>query len=192
LIGLFDKVKIRMTKEKVFSNKGQIFSWDLVVSAMIFIVIFLTLVVLLDDKSLAINEEEPKKELEIYTRHAVEALMNTEGFPQDWHELDGINASEISSIGLREGRYGYLDEEKLDKLMKSGEYYDAIKKLLGLTGPNFEFKFNVTIYDTNHIKIDEKNMGYDGDCSKLLILNRLARDYDGRIYKMKFAGCIVK
>ncbi|MFW6013754.1 MAG: hypothetical protein ACOCZ6_04515 [Nanoarchaeota archaeon] len=183
---------MKIPVSKLNNCKGQLFSWDLVVSAMIFIFIFLTIAVIWDNRGIEFQENEPKKDIELYSRYAVEALLTTPGYPEDWYEFDTLNSSEINSIGFKDGRYGFIDYRKVQQLMESNESYDEIKKLLGFRGPGYEFSLDIFVYSEERIQEDKLKLGFEGKCSTSLVIKRLARDYEGRLYKLKFEGCIAK
>lgn len=171
--------------QKMFFKNSQLFSWDMVISAMIFIIIFLSIAMLWDDRSFSFEQQEEKKELRLYSEYAMEALLSSEGLPKDWHE-DDINESKISSLGLKDGRYNHIDYEKAQALLEAEDSYEKIKNLLGLAG--YEFMLNITKHEGN--ETDTKALEHNEECRSTHRINRLATDYKDRIYKIKFEGCI--
>ena len=141
-----------------------------------------------DDRIFSFEDEEKKKELNLYSWFAVETLLATEGSPSDWYTYDEIESENINYIGLRDGMYGYVNYDKVIHLIEMSDYYEEIKKLIGLSG--YEFSINITITDGS--ENNSAFIGYKGDCSKTTRITRFATDNKKRIYKINYEGCIAK
>ncbi len=174
----------------MFSAKGQLFLSDFVISGFIFIGIFISLAMIWDSHGVAMEKQHERQELETYSRYAMEALLSTEGQPDDWEELEEISMDNIHSLGIMSGRYSYVDYNKVVRLMNSHEDYDEIKRLIGMDAPGYEFKLEITIYNKNHAVLNSLELGYNGECITEMRMQRLAKGYNGWLYNLKFTGCV--
>jgi len=113
-------------------SKGQVSSIDILVSTIIFILIFISLRgVWLENISEAENGFY-FSELQLKSETALDSLVKTEGYPSDW------SISNVELIGLAEKPL-VLSETKVSNLVLMD--YNTAKDLLGLG--SYDFKFDI-------------------------------------------------
>ncbi len=124
-------------------NKAQFFSTDLIIAVIIFTLLFVTIIWLWEYTQQKITLHEKKAEIEMPARIALSSLLQTSGIPSNWsnYSLTDFSSDNIYSIGLsQENNPWNLDSRKISKLSSLNiTKYLEIKKILGLSNPNFEF-----------------------------------------------------
>lgn len=183
------KTALLMRVIGLFLTKGQVHSVDFIVSGVIFITIFLSLVVFWDDVRFSFEQEEKANDLELVTAYALESLMTHPGEPYNWSDYSSIDAEKISSLGLTTGRYGHFDKDKVAAL-NHNESYEDIKTLLGVRGPGYEFKLNVKRFNSSYNVTDSWEIGYMGECEITSQHERLASGNANDIYRIILKGCV--
>lgn len=127
------------------SKKAQFFSADVVFAVVVFIGLVITIGSYWDYSTEKIMNFELRGDIEFISRNAFNVLLATEGIPPDWETLDAgsFNESRVKSVGLSKNM-GSLSLEKIEKLKQLNESkYTAIKTLLGVIGPNYEFQLDI-------------------------------------------------
>ncbi len=116
-------------------KNGQVSSIDLLISAIVFLMIFISIrgiwIENLNEGQASLNSYE----LELKTIQAVNCLLKTPGFPVDW------NSSSVELIGLAKKPF-VLSEDKVDEFLLLD--YNNAKKALGIEG----YEFNLSIFDS--------------------------------------------
>jgi hypothetical protein len=129
-------------------RKGQIFSFDLMVSVGIFLVAVLLLIALwvfVVDRIGAHDEELNMADAAI---HASNQLLLTGGNPASWHILDFGN---VNALGISDGRDN-LNSEKLERFIAlNGTNYTDVKEMLGVGS----YEMYVEVSHLNGTKICE-------------------------------------
>src|SRR3989338_3341372 len=96
-------------EKNIFLNKkGQIFSIDLVVSVVVFIIIFIFLISLWNLYSDRLQENVSSEEMYLVSFQISDILLRTPGTPNNWEA-----SSNAVTIGL-ELSPGFLDQNKID------------------------------------------------------------------------------
>lgn len=156
-------------KNKV-KNKAQIFSADLAIATVTFLVILVSSMWLWDYSIEKIELSERRNDLEMISKNALAVLVETPGSPSNWTELSeaDFNETNIYSLGLarsysqnnldvaRKGKsaglsidnYLVLDENKIQRLIALyPQKYTTYKKVLGILGPNYEFQLIIKVWN---------------------------------------------
>lgn len=164
-------------------KKAQIFSLDMIVGIISFIIIILIGIWAWDYSNERIYLTETRNDLEIISKNTLNVLLQTPGNPANWTDLQDseINKTNIISLGLAKSKslnnkdteersrssgltkYDYLvlDPEKLKKLNDSASLkYSTYKKILGIAGAGYEFQLEIKEWDTDEF-ITEYQIGLE-------------------------------
>ncbi len=153
--------KIKQTK------KAQIFSADLVIALMVFLVI---LIFIFGVHQYALDKtysEDFDDETQI--RQIADTLVSTPGSPANWSSNSVVNSTFVDSIGLADSSKGIISLTKLSKFNSS---YSGASELLGMQPYNFRadlYLFNGTGYVMNFSAF--RNLSY-GDSSNTYVVTR--------------------
>ncbi|MFH1390953.1 MAG: hypothetical protein ABIH20_01440 [Candidatus Diapherotrites archaeon] len=113
------------------STKGQIFSVDMILAAIVFLFIITSTIVFsneINNNVILAEKDNLRKETAIT---AASALVYSSGSPANWENLADLN--NVSSIGIAKTR-NFLDSEKVSKLVDLNQTnYSAVKYLLGVS-----------------------------------------------------------
>jgi len=146
-------------------RRAQVFSSELIIAYFIFSIVLVSVFFLWDTTTKNILRSERLHEMDKLATDAVEKLIRTSGYPEDWTDKSLDN---ISSIGLaNESRI--LDQEKILKfidLMDGSRYdnlcnditvsnYNCSRHLLGMK--KYEFYFTMTDIDGNILNLEGQN-----------------------------------
>ncbi len=155
--------------------KGQVSSIDAIIALGVFLMIF---AVIGSNWQEVLEKNANAKQfypINSIARNAMASLIETSGNPSNWTQFpaSSFNETNVKSLGLgkapkttaevnKERSFGLgfanawqLDYNKVKKLAEFNQTrYDSIKKMLGITGPNYEYylkvqKWNGTAYSLN-------------------------------------------
>ena len=112
-------------------RKGQAFVSDFVVASMIFMIVLALMVFMWDEMLSRIDVLEDIGNMEWSSSNAVEQLVRSEGFPEDWY-LDPENAEVIGLVDS--GFFGKIEDRVLDP--------DKVIQLINLTENNYSMMRN--------------------------------------------------
>ena len=149
-------------EKNIFLNKkGQIFSIDLVVSVVVFIIIFIFLISLWNLYSDRLQENVSSEEMYLVSFQISDILLRTPGTPNNWEA--GSNAV---TIGL-ELSPGFLDQNKIDSFLAYD--YQEVKEMFNIE----RFEYNFKIFD-----VDRNLLGSSGEApseaEQVVSINRFA------------------
>lgn len=108
-------------------RKGQAFVSDFIVATMIFMIVLAMVVYMWDEMLSRIDVLEGIGDMEWSSSNAVEQLVRSEGFPEDWY-LEPENAEVIGLVDS--GFFGESEDRVLDP--------DKVIQLINLTGNNYD------------------------------------------------------
>jgi hypothetical protein len=125
-------------------RKAQLFSTDMIIAIMLFILIFISIVWAGDFINTKIQSRENGRVMAIMADYAISSLVETQGEPAGWQNLAdaAFNETNVKSLGLSlsSTEPWVLDLTKIDRLAQLDSVkYETIKRILGLRGANFEF-----------------------------------------------------
>ena len=98
------------------NKKGQIFSLDLIIAMLIFVVVIILIFQILDYSNRKIDLEESANDVNIIAGNAVSSLIESEGNPSNWSLINtnDFNESNVFSLGLAKN----LNFNNQDSLVK--------------------------------------------------------------------------
>ncbi len=108
-------------------RKGQAFISDFVIATLVFMIVLALIVFMWDEMLSRIDVLEDIGDMEWSSSNAVEQLMRSEGFPEDWY-LDPENAEVIGLVDS--GFFGESEDRVLDP--------DKVMHLINLTKNNYD------------------------------------------------------
>ena len=130
-------------------KRGQMFSTDMLIAVIIFVIILAGVIWLGDFVNEKISYNENRRGMAVMAGYAASGLVETTGSPADWENLSDSNFNETNVLSL-----GLVDEDggawELDfaKLARLGSLYpskyETLKKLLGLRGADYEFQLVIS------------------------------------------------
>ncbi|MBN2458286.1 hypothetical protein JXB31_04110 [Candidatus Woesearchaeota archaeon] len=181
-----------MTLTKITKKrKAQTHSVDMVISLSIFIAIFLSIAGVWDHIRMTFGNNEVRDDLELLSRYAVDSLVLTSGNPQGWYNFTEINRTSVLGIGLASPYYGIISNKKLSAFIShNGSSYEEYKEIFGMKGPGYEFRINISYYDADFSYVGSDIVGYTGECSSVVRIDRVLKlDKEGFV-ALEFNGCI--
>lgn len=178
-------MKLKSRKLRKCGKKAQIFSVDLVIAMLIFLVI---LIFIFGVHQYAMDKTSSEDfDDETHIRQIADALVSTPGSPANWSSNSVINSTFVNSIGLVSNCLGAADCARISnpsgrnkgkgaislaKLSKFNESYNGASEVLGLQPYNFRadlYLFNGTGYVMNFSAF--QNQSY-GDSSNTYVVTR--------------------
>ena len=126
-------------------DRAQIFSLDIFIAVGIFILIILSTMTVWEYSREKISVNEMRNDMEIIARNSLSVLVETRGNPSNWSSYV-FNESNINSLGLADG-FLVLNQTKISSLVLGN--YQAAKRILGILGPNYEFRLNLAVWNGN-------------------------------------------
>lgn len=130
-------------------KRGQMFSTDMLIAIVIFIVILMGVIWLGDFVNEKIYYNENRRSMAVMASYAASGLVETAGSPFSWDSLSDadFNETNVLSLGLAEDEGGAWQLD-YGKVVRLGELYPAkyetMKKLIGLRGADYEFQIVVS------------------------------------------------
>lgn len=126
-------------------RNGQVFSADLVIAMVIFIMILLISVWADDYVKEKRKLDEKVRDLEILSENALSVLVSTPGHPAGWSsEPDSIGITDHYVQGVSHGSYCILNRSKIGWMRMN---YALSKDMMGIRGPAYEY--HLLIYSWN-------------------------------------------
>jgi hypothetical protein len=127
---------------------GQMFSADMLLAIIIFVMILVAVIWLGDFLNEKIRYDENRRMMGISAGYAMSSLVETPGSPDDWENLSAANFNEtnVASLGLAEVGYGgwQLDPAKVARLSALGSSkYSELRDILGLRGAGYEYYLTI-------------------------------------------------
>jgi hypothetical protein len=116
------------------SKKGQIFSTDLVLSIIVFTILFIFVLSLWNLYSIRLHQNTQSDEMQLISLQITDLLTKTQGYPHNWQQ--GIPGN--ITIGLSSAQ-GDLSQEKIDAFIALN--YTIAKELFNIE--RFEYKFEI-------------------------------------------------
>lgn len=118
-------------------KNAQIFSIDMVLASLVFLIILVIIVSSWDTSLEHINIKEQRNNLEILARNAADLLVLTEGYPSNWSD------SNISSLGialtLSQNQLNSTYKSRPMGLNKRGAWNLDAAKILALQSINYSY-----------------------------------------------------
>jgi len=139
-----------MKKSFQLKNKrGQVFSVDLVVTVIAFIIIFVFLISFWNLNVLRFSERKYSDELQLLSFQTTDILIKSPGVPNNWED----NSNNISVIGLGLS-LGYLDANKVNTFL--GLDYDLTKEKFNIE--RFDYRFELLSIDGEVLNTSGANL----------------------------------
>lgn len=148
-------------RKKTINKKGQIFSTDLIISVVAFMVIFIFIFSLWGIYSTRLNENMASEELQLLTFQIIDILMKSRGEPNNWE----INPSGAKVIGLRLNP-GSIDKDKLNAFLSLE--YNQTKGIFNIG----RFDYNFKVLDINGSLINNIGLSLNQSDSQVVSVNR--------------------
>lgn len=163
--------------------RGQLFSYDLLLSAVF--VIFLIMLYILTTNTLVAEMDvaELRTEMEEVAQTAADSLLRTPGDPSNW-ELFPITENGTRSLGLANSQ-SELDPEKVDRffsITSGSAEYNATLPILGLAGR--AYRYNATLEALNGTILAALNSDPPDGTAQLVVVERFAR-YNGTVVRFR-------
>jgi len=137
---MIEQMILKIKKFKT-NDKGQIFSSDLMIAGIIFLLILTLSLVYSNDVANKISILEQDNLREQAVQNAANALVYSPGKPANWQNFSDLSG--IFAIGIADSR-NVIDPTKINQLViLSQTDYDQIKDLLGLS----KYGLKVSIID---------------------------------------------
>ena len=132
----------------MLSKKGQVQSLDLFVSATVFIVLIVTLILVWDNFSKRLDAKVSYEDLSEKAIKITDVLVETRGVPDQWEN----DADKVNVIGLVSNDR-VLSNNKIEEFIDME--YDDVKKLFNIEAYDFYFR----IIDSNGaiIQVDDND-----------------------------------
>jgi hypothetical protein len=130
-------------------KSGQMFSADMLLAIIIFIVILIGVIWLGDFVNEKISYNENRRDMAVMAAYATSGLVESAGSPASWDglALNDFNETNVLSLGLVDEEKGawQLDYGKVSRLgTLYPTKYETLKKLIGLRGPDYEFQLVIS------------------------------------------------
>ena len=156
----------------LLKEKGQIFSTDLMLASIIFLLILTTAITYSNQVSNRIYFFEQEEEMRQAGQQAANGLVLTNGNPANWENLPNID--NVNSIGIADSA-NMLNSSKITQLsaLASSDYED-VKSILGIA--KFDFKLEIISMQGN-FTVESFGASPESE-SSIVSINRIAF-YDG-------------
>ncbi|MCD6496503.1 MAG: hypothetical protein J7K54_04500 [Candidatus Aenigmarchaeota archaeon] len=151
--------------------KGQVWSFDLAVSMIIFIGALASVVFAWNFMSTGAFESQEMKSLQLRALGISDSLLRTPGIPEDW------NSSNVIVLGLATD--GLLDRQKVEQFISMD--HNKTRQLLDLGGYEYYFEvsdINGTVYNNTLPSISPD--------AKIIVPSERYATYEGRAVKVSF------
>ena len=144
------------------TSKGQFFSIDLVLSLVVFAIIFVFVLSLWNIYSLRLNEKINGEEIELLAFQISDILVDSQGIPGNWQQ----DVSTLQIIGLQQYP-GSLQNDKITAFLAFD--YAQSKQLFNIE--RFEYQFRVLDRTGNVLNL--KGMAYNTSTKEIASVKRL-------------------
>ena len=118
---------------QILRKKAQLFSIDLVISLVLFTVVFIFVLALWNLYSLRLQEKSEFDELQFTALQITDLLLRTPGYPENWL----ANPTEVAVLGLAKSDYT-IDPLKLSTFLNLE--YNFTKKVLNIERWDYQFR----------------------------------------------------
>lgn len=178
----------------VWGRKAQVLVGELIIAVFIFTLVLATVFFLWDTTSVSITKSEFLHEMDASSSDALEKLVRTEGYPEDWANR---SLNETSAIGLASNDSRILDQDKVLRfmdLLDSEKYddlcgdvtisnYDCSRYILGLK--KYELRFTLTDMEDVTLVLAGRNCstGKAPTGSEFMVSVKRSAVLDGEIVK---------
>ena len=146
----------------IADTKGQFFSIDLVLSLVVFVIIFVFVLSLWNIYSLRLSEKVNAEEMQLLAFQISDILIDTKGIPGNWQQ----DISQLQVLGLQ-NYPGSLADDKITAFLALD--YDQSKQLFNIE--RFEYQFRVL--DRNGNVLNQKGMAYNTSTKEIASVKRL-------------------
>lgn len=156
---------------RTFNNRGQAIMLDLLMGAIIFLLVLMSINTFWAGMLNSIDEDIESNEMNLIAFKAVEVLVIGRGSPDQWETLAEASVTEIGLVD----RDRVVEEDKLVAFQNIS--YDGAREKLKLRHYDFFFEFN---------GVDDVNAGLPpiGDADKVVITRKVS--YRGEMADVKF------
>lgn len=141
-------------------SRGQIASIDLLVSILLFVIIFITLRGIWLNNISTVGTELDQFQMQMQAKQSLNVLLNTSGDPTNW---ESVNPSLINLIGISDSKE-VISNKKINSFIKLP--YLVSQEKMGLT----KYDFNLELF-SNETAILSYGMPIDNN-SKVVELKR--------------------
>lgn len=163
-------------------------SLDLIIAFSLFVLVFLSIVSFWDDARFHFGFIEARNDIELVSRNSFNALLYSEGMPQDWNDMSNISYAD--EFGLMVKHQGMISYAKMKKIVANNDtHYEELRDSIGYLGPGYEFYLNVTYYDSDFNEIEEDAIGFTGNCKNVVRLTNILSLDTGGYSRIVFYGC---
>lgn len=177
-----------MYRQSKRNKKGQMHSLDLIIAFSLFVLVFLSIVSFWDDARFHFGFIEQRNDIELVSRNSFNALIYTQGLPQDWNTF--ANISHAEEIGIMTERQGIASYEKIKSIVNNNDtHYEEIRDSIGYLGAGYEFYLNITYYDSDFNDIESDGFGFTGNCKNVVRLSDVQSIDKGGYVNIVFYGC---
>jgi len=149
-------------KTRIF-RQGQLFSLDLVISIVAFIMVFIFIVSIWSIYTIRLNENVASEELQLLAFQITDLLMKSRGEPNNWEN----NPDNVSVIGLHLNP-GYLDGNKVNAFLSLD--YNKIKEAFNIERFDCDFK----VLDTDGNLLNDTGLSPDQSSLEVISVSRFA------------------
>ena len=145
------------------NKKAILFSTDLLVSMLVFLVVLIFFISVWNIYSERLASNVEAEEIQLLAFQITDLMVRSQGVPENWH----INSTNISTIGFKES-HDVLSQDKLDTFFSLD--YNLTKTLFNIN--RYEYQFEVR--DSNGNLIGSTNNSVVNS-NTLIAVNRLAQ-----------------
>ena len=131
----------------MLNNRGQVFTTDLIVAAVVFLFIITFTTIYSNEISYRVTLMEGAEAREIAALNVLDSLTLSQGRPANWELFSDLNR--VSSIGLVSS-IGDIDEQKFEHMIDMNAlHYEAIRYILGAGA----YEMNISILDMQNRQV---------------------------------------
>ena len=156
----------------IVNQKGQIALLDVFLACVLFILLFVAITALYNQRINELIELKKNDQLKESGSKAFDVLVKSYGIPENW----SLSGNDANVIGLLQNSHT-IDLQKWNALKNMD--YGVAKQKLGLSS----FEFNLELRNKNQFLIDE--IGLDANTGNVLMLQRVM-DYNNESVKVNF------
>lgn len=154
------------------NKKSQFTSVDFIFAVIVFSIILIALFYNWKTMADRVNHEKVVEDMSKILDISSRSLIDSYGNPINWNNLSDLNLSSVNSIGLKL-KTGEVSTDKLDYLISlNSTKYETIKKILGVQGPNYEFYFEIYIFNGTEYNINKTFGILNKSSEKILSVQR--------------------
>ena len=122
------------------SKKGQIWSTDFLISAVVITFIALMFILIWNGLAVRWNNAQEYRQMYVDAAFAADALLTTPGDPESWENLETIDEDTVHALGIVNSR-NEINNMKMEKLVGLNDTeYAMVRQKLGITKYDVEIK----------------------------------------------------